>query len=100
MEYCIVWSVLFFFPFQFFLVQCILAAEGNVSIAIFLYEEPGRVNDTENYQVGFDSGDGQRYHVILHDMQTNPEILLDKYIFRIDGMYVGCISDAESANPY
>ncbi len=79
------YSVIYYYYFQHFSVQCILAASGNVSFAIFLYDAPDKLNETVQFQVGFDSGDGQRYHMILQDVRTDLEPLQAKYIFRIDG---------------
>ena len=64
-----------------------IASAGNVTIAIFLYEEPFDVVRKMDYRLaGFDAGEGNRSHMVLdmHEFTLNLE---KRNLYRIDGVF-------------
>ena len=60
-------------------MQSVLATDGNVSFAIFLYEDARFVNITNRNFVGFASGNGSS--IALRELG-------EKNVYRIDGKII------------
>ena len=66
-----------------------LATDGEVSFAVFLYDDPDilvNITSSVNALVGFDAGDQSRSATIMSNRQRN-YILESTNVFRIDGKY-------------
>ena len=64
-----------------------LATDGEVSFAAFLYDDPNKllnITSSVNGLVGFDAGDRSRSSTIMNNRQRN-YILETTNVFRIDG---------------
>ena len=67
-----------------------LATDGEVSFAAFLYDDPNiltNITSSVNALVGFDAGDQSRSSTIMSNKQRN-YILEFINVFRIDGKYL------------
>lgn len=63
-------------------MQCILSTDGDISLAIILYEDPDIVSNL-TLRAGFDAGDGARRTLIIPTLEANNPTV--ENIFRIDG---------------
>lgn len=64
--------------------QCILATDGDISFAIFLYDNTESIAVDIFRQIGFNENT-EEYHIVLQLGQRGSLQFPEKHAFRIDG---------------